>query len=111
MTSTSNKLNNKVGFSYRTDAESWRIFTALATLKGETPTDIFRAREKSYIEENGTLLREAVKDLEKISNPAPHEPNAETIAAIEECRARKGKRASSVEEFFEAMHNVIDSDA
>ena len=41
----------------------------------------------------------------------PHVPNAETIAAIEECRARRGKRASSVEEFFEAMHNVVDSGA
>ena len=41
----------------------------------------------------------------------PRIPNSETIAAIEECRARKGKRASSVEEFFEAMHNVVDKDA
>ena len=41
----------------------------------------------------------------------PHIPNAETIAAIEECRARKGKRASNIKEFFEAMHNVVDSDA
>ena len=38
------------------------------------------------------------------------QPNAETVAAIEECRARRGKRASSIEEFFEAMHHAVDSD-
>jgi hypothetical protein len=32
-------------------------------------------------------------------------PNAETIAAIEECRARKGKRASSVNELIERLNN------
>ena len=41
----------------------------------------------------------------------PRLPNSETIAAIEECRARKGKRASNVEEFFEAMHDVVDKGA
>ena len=41
----------------------------------------------------------------------PRIPNSETIAAIEECRARKGKRVSSVEEFFEAMRNVVDKGA
>jgi hypothetical protein len=39
------------------------------------------------------------------------QPNAETAAAIEECRARRGKRASNIEEFFEAMHNAVDTDA
>ena len=39
------------------------------------------------------------------------QPNAETAAAIEECRARRGKRASNIGEFFEAMHNAADSDA
>ena len=39
------------------------------------------------------------------------QPNEETAAAIEECRARRGKRASSIEEFFEAMHHAVDSDA
>jgi len=39
------------------------------------------------------------------------QPNAETVAAIEECRARRGKRASNIEEFFEAMHNAVDSNA
>ena len=96
MTSTPNKMSNKVGFSYRTDAESWRIFTALATLKGETPTDIFRARERSYIEENGALLREAAKDLEKLSNLTPHEPNAETIAAMEEARNDLGEELTGI---------------
>ena len=43
--------------------------------------------------------------------PGPHIPNAETMAAIEECRARRGKRASSIEEFFEAMRNAVDSSA
>jgi hypothetical protein len=32
-------------------------------------------------------------------------PNAETIAAIEECRARKGKRASSVNELLERLNS------
>jgi hypothetical protein len=32
-------------------------------------------------------------------------PNAETIEAIEECRARKGKRASSVNELLERLNN------
>ncbi|GHV28013.1 hypothetical protein FACS1894167_04030 [Synergistales bacterium] len=32
-----------------------------------------------------------------------HEPNAETISAIEECRARKGKQASNVKELFEVL--------
>jgi hypothetical protein len=54
-----------VAFSYRTNAESWRIFTALATLKGETPTDIFRECERSYIEENSGLLKAAAKEIEK----------------------------------------------
>ena len=40
-----------------------------------------------------------------------HIPNAETAAAIEECRSRRGKRASSIGDFFEAMHNAVDSDA
>ena len=39
------------------------------------------------------------------------QPNAETAAAIEECRARRGKRASNIGKFFEAMHNAVDSDA
>ena len=55
-----------VGFSYRTKASSWRLFTAIATLKGEMPTEIFRAREKSYIEENSHLLQSAIYDLEKM---------------------------------------------
>jgi hypothetical protein len=32
-------------------------------------------------------------------------PNAETIAAIEECRARKGKRAASVNELLERLNS------
>jgi hypothetical protein len=32
-------------------------------------------------------------------------PNAETIAAIEECRERKGKRAASVKELLESLKN------
>jgi antitoxin component of RelBE/YafQ-DinJ toxin-antitoxin module len=32
-------------------------------------------------------------------------PNAETIAAIEECRARKGKRAASVDELLERLNS------
>jgi antitoxin component of RelBE/YafQ-DinJ toxin-antitoxin module len=32
-------------------------------------------------------------------------PNAETIAAIEECRARKGKRASSINELLERLNS------
>jgi hypothetical protein len=36
---------------------------------------------------------------------ADETPNTETIAAIEECRARKGKRASSVNELLERLNN------
>jgi len=32
-------------------------------------------------------------------------PNAETIAAIEECRAGKGKRFNSIAELMEDLHN------
>jgi hypothetical protein len=63
---------NTVAFSYRTNAETWRVFTSLAKLKGETPTDIFRAREKSYIEENGELLRSVFKDLQNIITKDAH---------------------------------------
>jgi hypothetical protein len=35
-------------------------------------------------------------------------PNAETIAAIEECRARKGKKASNVKELLERLNNDED---
>ena len=35
--------------------------------------------------------------------------NAETVAAIEECRTLREKRASNIEEFFEAMYNAVDS--
>ena len=57
--------DNVIAFSYRTNGESWRIFTALATLKGETPTDIFRAAEKEYIEKNVDLLRSTADELKK----------------------------------------------
>jgi hypothetical protein len=40
-----------------------------------------------------------------------HIPNAETREAIEELCAGKGKQARNLEEFFEAMHHVVDSDA
>ena len=104
---------NVVAFSYRTNAESWRIFTALATLKGETPTDVFRAYEKAYIEENGGLLRSAVEDLDKISSEdndgyLPHIPNAETASAIREGRAGKGKRFNSVEALLADLRNDND---
>ena len=45
--------------------------------------------------------------LDFVKSLRSEQPNAETIAAIEECRARRGKRASNIEEFF----NAVDSDA
>ena len=49
--------------------------------------------------------------LDLVRNLCNKQPNAETVAAIEECRARRGGRASNIGEFFEAMHNAADSDA
>jgi hypothetical protein len=82
--------NSQVAFSYRTNAESWRVFTALATLKGETPTDIFRAREKSYIEENGDLLEITLRGLKDVVSddlkPVDDSniPNTDTLEADDE---------------------------
>ena len=73
MTGAPKKLNSEmVTFTYRTNAESWKLFTAIATLKGDTPTDLFRAYEKSYIEIN---RNDAMGVL--TNDPAPHEPDAD----------------------------------
>ena len=102
--------DNTVTFSYRTNAESWRLFTALATLKGETPTDIFRAREKCYIEENGDLLRAAMQEIEKIGKTDdwtdPIETgklNAETPEAIRELEEGGGVQFETAEALYKDL--------
>jgi hypothetical protein len=50
-------------FSYRADAEKWRVFSALATLRGETPTDIFRICVDEYLEKYKSLLGTALEGL------------------------------------------------
>lgn len=53
-----------VMYSYRSETEKWRIFNALLSLRGETPTDIFTKTVDEYIEEHKHLLGTALKELE-----------------------------------------------
>ena len=50
--------------------------------------------------EQAKLLRDG-QEIAALKTKYGTTPNAKTIAAIEECRARKGKRASSVNELLE----------
>jgi hypothetical protein len=54
-----------VMFSYRTDAEIWRVFSAIATLRGETPTEIFKVCVDRYIDEHKGQLGTTFNDLAK----------------------------------------------
>lgn len=51
-------------YSYRTDANRWRIFNALLTLRGETPAEAFTRTMDDYIETHKALLGDTLKDLE-----------------------------------------------
>ena len=69
--------------------------------------------ERQYLRQEIDALPDnsVIVTLDFVRSLRNEQPNAETVAAIEECRARKGKRASNIEGFFEAMHNAVDSDA
>jgi hypothetical protein len=63
---------------------------------------------QALIETINALSDGAIAKLAPYADFLRHEdetPNAETIAAIEECRARKGKRASSVSELLERLNS------
>jgi hypothetical protein len=51
-------------FSYRSDAGKWKAFSALATLRGETPTIVFDQTVEKYIAENKGLLAETLANLD-----------------------------------------------
>jgi hypothetical protein len=53
-----------VMFSYRSDSEKWRAFSALTTLRGETATIVFDQAVEKYIAENKGLLAETLANLE-----------------------------------------------
>jgi len=103
MTGATKKLSSDmVTFTYRTNVDSWRLFTGIASLKGETPTDIFRAREKAYIEEN---RGDAMKVLNEDAAPEELTGIAATRAAIAEIRAGGGKTFDSVDDLMADLHN------
>jgi hypothetical protein len=75
-------------FSYRTDAEQWRIFSALTTLSGTTPTEVFTGTVVDYISTNKHLLNSAYAEIQKEMPRVPdveedETPDAETVAAFE----------------------------
>jgi len=59
----------------------------------------------------GLEQEEIIVTLDFLKNLRDEIPNAETQAAMAELRAGRGRRASNIGEFFEAMHNAAELDA
>ena len=57
-------IGDTITFSYRTEAERWRVFNALLSLKGDTPTGIFSKTVDEYINANKQLLGTTLEGLE-----------------------------------------------
>ena len=53
-----------ITFSYRTEADKWRVFNALLSLKGDTPTGVFTKTIDNYIGANKQLLGTTLEGLE-----------------------------------------------
>jgi len=60
---------------------------------------------------DGLEQEKVIVTLDFLRTMRDETPNAETQAAMAELRARRGRRASNIGEFFEAMHNASDSNA
>jgi hypothetical protein len=54
-----------ITFTYRTEADRWKVFNALLSLKGENPTGFFTKAVDDYINENKKLFDETFQDLIK----------------------------------------------
>jgi hypothetical protein len=55
-----------VTYTYRTDAETWRLFNMIAAMNGEAPIDIFSKFVKSYIKEHKDRLRTMLDEMENL---------------------------------------------
>ena len=55
-------VSETMQFSYRTDKKKWQLYSAIATLRGETPTTLIDKHVEEYIEKHRNVLNEAAKE-------------------------------------------------
>ena len=55
-------MQKQAGFTFRTDAEKLKLFSALCTLNDTTPTNVLREAVDRYIEDHKEMINlEALK--------------------------------------------------
>jgi antitoxin component of RelBE/YafQ-DinJ toxin-antitoxin module len=98
------KIEGKVTtIAVKIGVEKYRQSTAIAALKGETVSEIVRARIDDYIKENQFLIVPPPISDDSDDPLDTGKPNAETLETFREIEEGGGVRYSSTEELFKDL--------